>query len=92
MIFKLQVGLPKSPNLGQVLNFHTQSVHFLLTLQLRQLAKTTTTLQTFSVHFSEVKLFCCLSLLRLWPMLAMVARPSSNYVLFSSKEKVFEKL
>ena len=46
----------------------------------------------FSVHFSEVKLFCCLSLLRLWPMLAMVARPSSNYVLFSSKEKVFEKL
>ena len=67
MIFKLQVGLPKSPNLGQVLNFHTQSVHFLLTLQLRQLAKTTTTLQTFSVHFSEVKLFCCLSLLRLRP-------------------------
>ena len=57
MIFKLQVGLPKSPNLGQVLNFHTQSVHFLLTLQLRQLAKTTTTLQTFFCAFFRSETF-----------------------------------
>ena len=86
LIFKLQVGGPNRPIQVKALNFHTQSVHS-LTLQLLPIGKNYNNIANFFCAFFRSETF----LLSISIAFA-ASRPSSNYVLFSSKEKVFEKL